>query len=154
MKRLELTQGKKTLICDCHYDLVKDYKWCFSTGYAARGVWNTSTKKTDKLFMHRLLTNAKKGQIIDHVNQNKLDNRCQNLRFVTYFENNQNKSVRKDSRSGVKNVLWQETYQKWLVQFIINKRRYDFGYHKDLKKAIEVAEAARKELYGTQTSRI
>lgn len=34
MRIIELTQGKETRVCDCHYNLVKDFKWHFNTDYA------------------------------------------------------------------------------------------------------------------------
>lgn len=42
--------------------------------------------------MHRLVMNCRKydGQIIDHINQDKLDNRKSNLRPVTHLQNRQN----------------------------------------------------------------
>lgn len=49
--------------------------------------------KTSKgwIDLHRVLMNAQKGQIVDHINRNKLDNRRENLRFVSHSINNFNK---------------------------------------------------------------
>jgi hypothetical protein len=45
----------------------------------------------------RFVTNAQKGQIVDHKNRNNLDNRRCNLRFVTKRQNNLNKICKNSS---------------------------------------------------------
>jgi len=52
--------------------------------------YDKATKKQAKI--HRYIMNAKKGQVVDHINRNTLDNRKCNLRFVTYTESNKNRS--------------------------------------------------------------
>ena len=44
----------------------------------------------DKKYIHRLILNAQKGQEVDHINHNTLDNRRCNLRIVTHKENRLN----------------------------------------------------------------
>ena len=48
------------------YELISQFKWYLVHGYA-----RTSRKmgnKTETVLMHRLVMNAKKGQIVDHIN--------------------------------------------------------------------------------------
>lgn len=45
---------------------------------------------------------------IDHINLNRSDNRLANLRLVTRGENNLNKPVRSDNRTGIKGVSFDE----------------------------------------------
>lgn len=45
---------------------------------------------SDKEYLHRIIMNAPKGRVIDHINHNTLDNRKCNLRICTHSENKLN----------------------------------------------------------------
>lgn len=58
------------------------------------------TANSDKKYLHRLLLNPKAGEVVDHINGNRLDNRRENLRIADYSENGYNKRLSKDNKSG------------------------------------------------------
>jgi len=54
--------------------------------------------------MHREIMGAKRGEIVDHINGDTLDNRRCNLRIVTARENCNNRRVRRAGSSGYRGV--------------------------------------------------
>lgn len=79
--------GKQTLV-DCEdYEKYCNYKLGMSTagGYATIRIGGVTEK------LHRLILEAKKGEVVDHINHNKLDNRKCNLRICTRAQNNYNR---------------------------------------------------------------
>ena len=88
-------------------------KWHISdTGYVVwRGISN-GEKHTVRL--HRLIAQAKDGEIVDHINRNKLDNRKSNLRIVTQKENVRNS----DRYDNYKGYYFDNTKKRWTVDSI------------------------------------
>lgn len=59
--------------------------------------------------------NAQKGQKLDHISHNGLDNRKINLRFVTDRQNRMNSYSHSFSSSQYKGVSWCRKINKWIA---------------------------------------
>jgi hypothetical protein len=78
---MKLKIGKKFVyIDDEDYEVIKNYNWKIKNGYVVA-----------EIFMHRLIVNAPKGKITDHINRKSLDNRKNNLRVCTKSDDAHNK---------------------------------------------------------------
>jgi len=100
--------------------------------------------KGKKIHLHRLITNAQDGLVVDHVDGNPLNNTRINLRVCTVAENCQN-HVRpsKGNKSGVLGVCWHQRDRRWRVQCNINGKRKYMGGYKTLKEAAAAAQDVR-----------
>jgi hypothetical protein len=87
-------------------------------------------------------------RVIDHIDRDTRNNRIENLREATFSGNAQNARVRKDNKSGVKNVCWHKRLGKWKVSVSKNSKIQHFGYYDDLELAELVALEARDKLHG------
>ena len=95
MKELILSNSCLTaLVDDSDFNLVKEFKWDLLANGYIRGYIPYEQKL---ILLHRFLLNIEKGQEIDHINRNKLDNRRENLRICSHLQNCQN-------RNGVDNI--------------------------------------------------
>ena len=93
---IKLTRGKFALVDAEDMPRLSVHKWhCLSIGYAAR---STKIPTRAMIYLHREVIGAKPGQIVDHINGDKLDNRRSNLRIVTKSQNQKN--VRRKTASG------------------------------------------------------
>jgi hypothetical protein len=94
--------------------------------------------------------NAKNGEIVDHWDGNKLDNRLSNLRIVDHSINNHNRKGR--GTSGYRGVSFNKQCNNWASQVVKDKVVYSAGfYEKEVQAAIAVNIKA-KELYGENAS--
>ena len=120
---------------------IKNYKWSLKgNGYIATG--------HNGLLLHKLITNTNKDEIVDHINRNKLDNRKCNLRICTYSQNQMNKCVQSNNKSGYTGVRWDKRAKKWKVQITVNKKQLHLGYYNDIEEAIKVRKKAEIEYFG------
>ena len=87
-------------------------------------------------------------EMLDHVDNDRLNNRIINLRECTLQENNQNRRAGKNNASGVKGVTWKKSKQLWHAQVSHGCKYIHIGYFKDIKKAKEAIKAKRTELHG------
>ncbi len=150
MKLIPLTQNKFTTVDDEDYGWLSQWKWYadrhLNTYYARRGQRKDS--KTYIIRMHRLILNAQKGQQIDHINRNGLDNRRSNLRFCTSSQNIQNQTTMRSGTSRYKGVCWDKYFNKWEARVQLQPKRYLIGRFKNEIEAAKAYDTKAKELFG------
>ena len=64
--------------------------------------------------------------VIDHINNDKLDNRVENLQVVTQRFNTSKTEGKGTSK--YKGVSWYKKYNKWIAQITIDRKRINLGY--------------------------
>lgn len=156
MKEIPLTQGQVAIVCDCHYHLVKDYKW-FSqwddvteTFYALRGASMTERLlgSAHTIPMHRVINGTPKGFNTDHKNHDTLDNQCVNLRTATASQNRYNQGKMRHNKSGYKGVNLHKGDGKFHARIMVNSKRIHLGYYDTPEEAAHAYDKAAKELHG------
>lgn len=144
MAALPLTQDKIALVDSADLELLTRWRWEYlpndRTGYAIRRF--RSNGKVITIYLHRQLLHAGKGELVDHINGDGLDNRRENLRLATASENMANRPARpRDipyrgvyrSRSGPKpykamlSVAGKCQHLGWFARMEDAARAYDRG---------------------------
>jgi hypothetical protein len=69
--------------------------------------------------------NGYKGLIVDHIDNNKLNNKLSNIQLITHRENNSKDRVGTSKYAG---VSWSKTSNKWNAKISINKELKHLGY--------------------------
>lgn len=143
---IPLTNGKFAIIDKADQHLVGGSSWCFNIGYAARSSSNRDLGV--HYLMHRLIIGAKKGEFVDHINGNKLDNRRSNLRLSSKSQNRCNTRTPISNTSGYKGVSWHKRQKKWHAQVKMNGKNHHIGYYDDPEKAHQAYLEKAKGLHG------
>lgn len=101
--------------------------------------------KPKKVYLHRLFSGAKKGEVTDHINRNTLDNRRRNLRVGTIQDNlrNQKRSNNKTGYTGVA-IAYDGKYS---AQIVINYKKKHLGIFNTIKEALEARKKAERKYW-------
>ncbi len=142
MKEIQLTRGKVALVDDEDFEYLNQWKWHALKGrctwYAVR-----SFPKGNCIYMHRILF---PGAVqVDHRAGSGLNNqRSSNLRPATGTQNQGNRGLDRDNRSGVKGVYWHKKSGKWMARV----GRVYVGIFENLTDAARAYNAAAQEHFG------
>ena len=123
--------------------LSKQQKWSISHGYPYYTDYSNNSKKTVKL--HQYLYDCPNGLVVDHINGDKLDNRAENIRFVTPQANNVN---RRNKSGKYKGVSFDTSRGKWIVSIQINGKTKHIGRFDDEEEAAKAYDDKAYELHG------
>lgn len=108
MLKIKCSQGKVAAVSEIDYARLSVHKWYAREG--SSGVWYATNGKG--VGMHRMVMRAKKGQIVDHIDGNGLNNRRENLRIVTAEQNAANSRLRAYVKPGYLRGI-EETKEGW-----------------------------------------
>ena len=135
-------RNEKCLIDIDDVEKVRNYKWSLFSKEN-----RVSTGKTkERIFIYNLIMdNLDKTFIVDHINNNPLDNRKCNLRKTDFNGNMKNKKVASNNTSGVKGVSFCKKEQKWKAYININKKRINLGTFSNKDDAINARRKADVE---------
>ena len=156
MKLIPLTQGKFAIVDNEDYIYLSKLKWHIQKVkgliYAKNCVYlggGRNNQRSENTFMHRLIMGASKGQQIDHINGNGLDNRKCNLRFCTQMGNNRNARCRTPKSSKFKGVCVQNRIKKpWQASITVDYKQRWLGSYATQEEAAKAYDAAARKYYG------
>jgi hypothetical protein len=123
---------------------------------AFKGTWygfksgNTTyvliVNRKESLRLHRVIMGPQANQLVDHKNRDGLDNRKLNLRLCSRGENNQNKNLAKNNKSGYRGVSLHKPTGKWIARLSVDRKSKHLGYFNTPEEANEVVLEAREVL--------
>lgn len=110
----------------------------------SRGYWQISIGRGHVYKAHRLiylLLTGDNPKTLDHINGDRLDNRIENLRPSTDSQNQWNKRIHKNNKTGVPGVF--KKRNSYWAYVGLNNKRITLGYYKTIEEAAKVVSEAR-----------
>jgi hypothetical protein len=119
--------------------------------YACRKIRINGKSKT--LRMHRIILermlnrDLDEDEFVDHIDNDKLNNRRSNIRLATKSQNNSN-VIKRNGTSKYKGVHWNKTRKKWVAQITSNSTVYSLGRYDNEYEAHKAYCEAAKKMHG------
>ena len=125
------------------FDKIKNTYWFIDdAGYVAGWHYGKLTR------IHRVITDAPKGMVVDHINHNLKDNRSTNLRVCTQHQNSMNQSVSKNNKSGTTGVQFDKNTNKWRAYINYNREQIVLGSYDTIEDAKQSRRKAENIYFG------
>jgi hypothetical protein len=121
-----------------------------SNGYKVVSL-NSKQHKIHRLVANAFIPNPNNKDCVDHINNDRGDNKVSNLRWVTNQENQFNSGLCVKNTSGYKGVNWHNS--KWRAQIRHNGKKIDIGHFDKIEDAVEARVKKANELFGEFTNK-
>lgn len=148
MKKIPLTKNQFAIVDSSLYVEISKYKWCIDgRGYPQRRI-NGKGVTLHQFIWNLLGVKLNKGQMTDHINMDKLDNRLKNLRIVSSRENIINRPINSNNTSGYKGVTKYRYSGGWIAQITVNRESKYLGVFKTKEEAAKIYNKNAKKYFG------
>lgn len=146
MKEINMKHDRKMLVDDEDYPLLNRFNWW---AFKSRYTYYAQARIGGKMVLvHRLIMPARKNQIIDHKDNNGLNNQKNNLRVCSFSQNNQNSKNREHNTSGFRGVHYNRRDKMYYCRIGNKGKRLFVGCFKDSTEAAKAYDVKAKELHG------
>jgi hypothetical protein len=145
---LNSTPAQSFLIDDDDYERVIALKWYkLKNGYIAHVF--KENRKSRCIYLHRFIMNLISNNrkiVIDHINHILTDNRKENLRICSSANNNHNRNIASNNKTGLKGVC--ENHNKFQTQINFNNHVFYLGVNADKQFAGYLYDYFARKLFG------
>lgn len=139
LKEIPLNNGSVALVDDADYPELSMQEWYFGTdGYAY-----TNKRRA----MHRIIMNAPRGKMVDHIDHDGLNNQRSNLRLCTNRQNQYHARKHRDNTSGYKGVT-KAANGWWVAKIKLDGKVYNLGSRATAREAAELYDKHAKLFQG------
>lgn len=133
--------GKSFIFSPEDSDLVSSRQWCVSaTGYVEDIVAHEK--------LARLIMDASGDEYVDHVSMDTTDDRRENLRVCSWSDNNCNKILQTNNKSGFKGVSFHKASGKFLASLWKDGAHHYGGLHATAEEAALAYDELAREYHG------
>lgn len=143
-KTIVLNNGKIMKVDVDDYEKLSQHKWGInSSGYARRTISSKKNKCSQAtLLAHRLIMNFPQSGEIDHINNDKLDNRKANLRIVDRHINLSNRTLNR--------IEYDKKSKQYYPRIVFYGKRFSMGSFRQKQKAERVAKSLYNFLWNKE----
>ena len=147
-----MAQPQYAIVDPADYERLKGYEWLArkaTNSFHARRFIPGGKGKKRIIYLHQEMIQVPKGMVVDHINQNGMDNRRANLRAATWAQNAHNrKKYLKPGSSIYKGISWNKQSRNWKARIGFENKIIFLGHFKNEIDAAKAYDEAAKKYHG------
>ena len=109
---------------------------------------NRYNKRIHKLVAEYFIANPYNKQCVDHIDNDRLNNNINNLRWASYQENSMNSKLNCNNTSNYKGISYDKRANRWRARIHINGKEKHLGRFDNIEDAVNARVKKAKEVYG------
>ena len=141
-----LTQGLVATIDASDLHLVEGRNWCATR--MGNIVYGVTKINRASVLLHAAIMGKRPGFQVDHIDGDGLNNRRSNLRFASKAQNQWNRAIPSNNKSGIKGASWCSTNKKWRAAITVSGKYIGLGYFQSPEEAGEAYKVAALKHHG------
>lgn len=142
--RYHCVGGDSFIFSPCDLELAQNGRWCVSTnGYAVRDDFGSGGQHFAREALH-----AKPDEYVDHISMETRDERRENLRICSWSENNCNKTLQSNNKSGYKGVSFHKASGKYMASLWKDGQHHYGGLHETREAAAQAYDELARAYHG------
>ena len=150
-RKIYLGQDEWTIVEPADYYKFGKFNWifirCNKKPYAV-SEFKIGPHKTKRMYLHRAIMKPPKRRLVDHRNNDGLDNRRANLRLATRSQNMMNRSkTKRETTSKYIGVSFDKDCKRWRAAIRVCYKQRWLGSFKNEVDAAHVYDAAAKKYH-------
>jgi hypothetical protein len=147
IRYIPLTKNQYAIVDAADFPELNKYKWAV-TGRAGQYYACRRDAESGKMvLMHRQIMQPAPGEVTDHKNGYRLDNRRENLRNCPSKENSWNRRGQ-GARSGFRGVWYSAERKKYVAGIVIDGKPVYLGWYDDPVEAAHVRDRKALDVHG------
>jgi hypothetical protein len=150
-RKIPVGEGRFTIVDPLIFYRLNRFHWTSDgAGECVYAIRHIITAKGSRIVrMHRGIMNAPAGLLVDHRNNNTLDNRRANLRLANQSQNMQNRRKRRSNvTSKFRGVFFDKHCCKWRAKIGYQGKYIYLGMYDNEIAAAKAYDAAARRYYG------
>jgi len=144
---IPLTLNRHAIVDTDDWDKIRDYLWHTYGPRSGSFYVVMSDKHNKRTLLHRKIMVAERGEIVDHINHNPLDNRKSNLRLCSHSQNIHHTRITSRNTSGYKGVDFVKS-KYWRARIGIKNKVIELGHYSNPEDAALAYNFAALQYHG------